>query len=470
MRYPIAVLLALFATCHAPGQQLGVILLDARDEHTSCITDPVHAWADKECKNPTTVPLALGRTVRLMVFNRRFLTNYSLEIGEAKIATTRPLGGAVHSIRIEIGASPVVQPHSLIERKTARDFLGELLDVTSSSEARAEIEHESEILDQQLRKIRTDISAFNLKYALVVGDGADLDCKKSQRNGLWLEACLKYEFQQATNSHPLGDTDFRNLVIRADNLFRETRNLEIEFATADLVSAGRGIEESIFGYQNDVRSFKQNLNAAQEAVWVVKQLADSPGDPLLSLQIREQLRERLNAGSVTLGSSKPALDVAETNEQIDRYFKLLSDRNSIPQVSQKELGDQITEFKRTDRASQSLDTAVQAIDDKVTAKLPRLISQINDWQRRLAARINEIYQDSQMPVTQSDSALNLVPSSGIVSYRIVRTSEFEPYIFMSEGTDFQPSGVEVSRGAFAVTENPPQQPKRTVWQILRLAH
>jgi hypothetical protein len=115
-----------------------------------------------------------------------------------------------------------------------------------------------------------------------------------------------------------------------------------------------------------------------------------------------------------------------------------------------------------------MNTALEGIRDKLDLTLPRLISRINDWQKRLAACLNEIYEQSHVPVSEGDFALNVNAANGMVSYRIVRTNEFEPYVFGRDDDEKTVLvSVEVSRGAFAVTDT---QKKRTVWQILRLVH
>jgi hypothetical protein len=478
MRYLLALLPALLAVSAAFGQDLGVILMNAQDEHTSCITKPKTPLPSTVCGD--TINVRLGRTVELVVLNRHFLTNYSVDVGEGvDLHEPGPVGPAVSPVRFVTGAAIPIRPPVSIDRKTSVDFLGLLLDVTTSPEAVAEVEREDQLLDLDLRRIKSDVDAFDQEYALVVGSGSVLVCdpNQSQRTGIWVEACLHGQFDVAEANEIQNENEFRVLVKTADGLFTQAQSFGADLTAADFASRGRQLEAAIVAYQDDLRSFRWNLNAAQGAVWMVKKLVATPGEPLLSLQIRAQLRRQLGAEGVTAGSSKPALDEAETNEQIDRYFKLLRSANSIPQFWREKLGEKIAGLLTTkggDPAAQeisSLDGTVEDIHDKVQGALPRLVSEINDWQLRLAARIDEIYEKSAVPITESDFGLDKMSSNGVVSYRILRTTEFEPYQFgpSIHSRASQPSE-EVSRGAFAVTDTENGRPKRTVWQILRLTH
>jgi len=389
------------------------------------------------------------------------------------------LGGAVRAIRLPTTTDPAPS-HLGIEHRTALDFLDQLLDVTSSPEAVAELERENQILEFERRRVLMDLRALNERYVEIVGDGTTLDCvdkEREQRNGIWLEACLHGESVVIQNWNPgqdlTSEKEFRTLVSRADRLFRAAKNFASEMAAQTIASRGRELEAAIVAYQSDSRGFESNLSAAEDAALIMKQLADRPREePLLSLQIWSRLRRRLTAeDGATPG--KPMLDEAEANAQIDRYFTLLKNANSIPQVWRGKLTEKITAINGNNGGQpidemSSPETALAGIRDKLDQKLPDLISQINDWQQRLAARLNAIYESSEVPVTEGDFGLDGVSANGVVAYRILRTKAFEPYVFGVSGDERSfLATVEVSRGAFAVTDT---QRKRTVWQILRLTH
>jgi len=453
----------------------GVILLNVRDEHTSCITSYDDAYSNHTCGS--TDGVQLGRTIRLLVLNRHYMTKYSLEIGESASTTIPRLhGGPLRTVPLpsEVPVAGLSPPR--VEPKATRDFLSELLDVTSSSESVEEINREKQVLDRELAQIRMDISAFNRKYALVVNDGAVTYCDPTtgQRNGARLHACLNGEFDALQVWNPpdaaTGERNFRDHVGIVDSLFEDVKNFGVELSAADLASQGRAIESAIDGYEVDLQSFQANLHAAQEAVWIVKNIQDAHGDPLLSLQIRAELRKRLNGTDAMTGTAKSALDETETNEQIDRYFRLLRNSQSIPQQTRNELQGKISDFSKADWGLASLDAAQEILRNTIDNDLPTLVTRINDGQRRLAARVNKIYQDSEMPIAESDSGLSQISPDGIVNYRILRINEFEPYAFSrSETSQLSLTSLEVTRGAFAVTDTR-QVRKRTVWQILRLVH
>jgi hypothetical protein len=479
MRYSLIVFLVLGASV-AAAQRRGVILVNAQDEHTSCITVPAESAENTSCANQPNI--TLGRTVQLLVLNRRFLTNYSLEIGESATRTTSPraLGGAVVPIPFPREAVDRTPRTPAIERKGADELLGLLLDVTSSSDALAEIDRESEILDLELERIRVDYRAFRQTYAVVVGEDTENpttdECNLShERKGFWVMRCLQRKLQAVP---PSSEAGFREFVVEVDTLFEGVSDFAGELAAAKIFSHRRDLESEIIAYRRDLQVFQSNLNAAQDAVWVVKQLIGAmPNSSLLSLQIRQQLRRRLGAANSIPGSSKPALDVEETNVQIDRYFALLSDRNSIPQFWTERLDERIRAFETIEvspvdpetqcRMSDAPCRASHEIRDKTDAELRVLISQINTSQQRLAELVNERYRLSSVPVTQNDFGLDQVPANGVVSYRILRTTEFEPYFFSRTPRTAEPATyVDVADGAFAVDR---RLDKKTVWQILKLA-
>jgi len=180
--------------------------------------------------------------------------------------------------------SPQSRPS--LERKTALDFLDQLVDVTSSSEPAAEIERENQVLDLALRRIQLDMATFNSQYALVVGDGPKQACDlwQGRRDGFWLEACLRAAYGYATSA--TNEPTFRVLVGRSDELFHNARIFSAELAEANLVSKAGTLEDAIVSYEDDLRIFKANLASAVDAVSVVQQL-QGPGESVFSLQIRE---------------------------------------------------------------------------------------------------------------------------------------------------------------------------------------
>jgi hypothetical protein len=281
----------------------------------------------------------------------------------------------------------------------------------------------------------------------------------------------EFDFAGAQFSGNLGNEQkFRALVKMADGLFGDVKNLGAELAATDLVSQGRAIETEIAGYEKDHGSFQSNLDAARDAALVVEQL-NEVDPPLLSLQIRSLLRRRMAAEAAIPGSSKPTLDEAEANEQIDRYLELLKNANSIQRSWADTLTQKVADLRKEKEVFTFLDLQQSLVDDKIHGELPVLIARINEGQEHLAARIDDIYESNTIDVTESQFGLDSIAANGVVSYRILRTNEFEPYVVTQDKSIYiPPSSVEVSRGAFAVIDISPSRSRRTVWQILRLTH
>ena len=112
-------LIFLFTVSAAFGQDFGVILLDARDEHTSCVTRTSSPLVNTTCGS--AMGLSLDRTVRLLVLNRRFMTDYTLELVHLEETAQRPYGGVVSPTSLATGTSVSVQPSPAIQRKSALD-------------------------------------------------------------------------------------------------------------------------------------------------------------------------------------------------------------------------------------------------------------------------------------------------------------------------------------------------------------
>jgi hypothetical protein len=482
MRAFAALALLLLAGAFLRAQETGVILLDARDEHTTCFARP-----NPDMMKPACGPqsgLGVGRTVRFVVLHRRFMTDYSLQFGDTHQAgsSQRPVrGGEVRAIALAIppvaaaGAPPVTIP-----RKTSADFLEELLDVTASSEPADEIDRENDSLNLELPRIRQEIAAFRSQYDLLIGTRNQVGCGPPDRprNGFGMEACLHAEYDRvhcwAPNGPVTDEHAFRALVENAGTLFADVQNFGAELAAADLVTRSRAIESDIVAWRNDVAAFRSHLMAATAAAILLRQFESAAQSPL-TLQLHAELRKRLSATAVVSGS-KPALDDAETNALVGQYVDMIREQGSLPQWWRARLEHAVSQ------ATKSLPDWSDALDDIHThldVELPALLAAINDWQEHLAAELNDIWRRSDVALTEQYFDPSIVSAPAVVSWRVERSSEFEPYVFrhpaLSAGLkESAPpwASVEVSRGTFAVSAPPvhPTDDRRTLWEILRFVH
>jgi hypothetical protein len=264
---------------------------------------------------------------------------------------------------------------------------------------------------------------------------------------------------------PEGEQAFGTVVESVSGFFRGAENFNEQVKTTDLVDRGHMIVSEITLFESDLRTFRSNLDAATSAAWIMRQLL---GKSRLSALLWQQLRLRLAVEGFATNSSKGLANEAEANALIEQGLELASQEDSIPQFWRDRMEKAIEDASLAEPESAHLGNDSSDIQNKTDVELPTLVSSINDWLERVATRVNRIYGSSEVPATESDYALTV--SNGIVSYRIIRNSGFVPYVFKHTEAVITPTvGVEVARGAFAVSDNRAAASKRTVWQILRLS-
>jgi len=459
------------------GQDTFLLMNAKADEHASCLSQDVSLSATMAAcgKNPqgNEVAMRLGRTVRLRVLRRRFLTGYSLEMGNNRVVSWPvQFGGTVLAVSATRAAGSMSAIHPRIERKGTSEFLSELVDVTTSSEPLAEIEREYQELLVERDQVESAMSDFRQTWINVIGSGSVSGCGTGdlQLSALWLEACLhgEYDALHGPTGPAASEERFRSRAAEVDRLFQEARELSERLAQADLNTKAMAVEPTILAYQEDELSFWANLDSAKEAAWITQRLMDVPSDSALWLRVRELLRVQHSSAVTAAGAAKPVPDDAETNLLTERDFGLLKNKNGFQQHWRQELQTRIEQLQPANRDLVEFDKDLGQIRMRVYSQLPDLVSQINNWQERLAALMNEIYWNSEVDLTESDWGLGPIPADGTISYRVVRTSEFEPYVFRQTSSETVASDVvEVSRGALALTDTNAPRSRRTVWQILR---
>ena len=322
------------------------------------------------------------------------------------------------------------------------------------------------------QQISQDVQSFNQKYLLIVEDGDSTespDCEAALRVGFSLRACLHGEFDLISNLSPpndvAGEQTFGAVVRNVNRLFRDSKSFGEQLKTTDLVDQGDRIASDISRFESDLCTFRSNLDEATNAAWIMRRLL---GEPRQSLDIRRQLRMRLALAEHAANSSNWVDNEAETNALIDQSLIISTKEDSIQQSWRDRMEKAIMNARSVDDARSPLEYDLSDIQEKIDVELPTLVSSINDWQLRVAARVNSIYIGSEVPASESDYALTV--SNGTVSYRIFRFSDFVPYeLKQVEGPITPIEGVEVARGAFAVTENRSSPSRKTLWQILRLS-
>jgi hypothetical protein len=432
-------------------------VLNAREETKSCLW-PVSRDArglsaspnqDSTCPYPGDnheLFLKQGRRTELRVFNRKFLTEYSITIDAVTTLQTLPaIRNLNEAENLSLGSATLIAPPTAkggtegISLRTTAQILYQLLGEETSLKPKEDLDSERAVLDREKDRIRSELDAFYKSYRLLAGDprheNSAIDCAgmTGAPDAKTLSWCLVHETEDdrkgPTWSGPsFSDEDaFRKIVLRAQDLILAVKAFGAELATSDLVTKQQKIETDSAQYQNDVVIFQANLDSSVEASRLAESLAKTAfPDTLRKEQLRAFLAQQLKSGQSSTTPSPQ--DLADINELLDLYV------NSSHPKSKELLGERRKAL--LDRAneithsmgylpSEIFRTDVHRIRKKIGVELAGAINRVNESQSTLLNRINEIYDHSEVP----DALIKNIDLSGhpgnlIVYYTIRRVEIF----------------------------------------------
>jgi hypothetical protein len=447
-----------------------VLILNAEEENRSClypVTLGDHGLPHKP-DSKSTCPytdgdnrelfLRQGKRTELRVFNRKFLTDYSITIDAVTTIQTLPeIRGLNEAQNLSLGPATLLSPPATkggtegISARTTVQILYQLLDEGMSSKPKADLDAERAVLDRERERINAEFRAFRESYRLLAGPldppppaippkvtAKDCEGVTGAPDAKTLIGCLERELDTDSQAPdwdhaPYSNEDgFRRTVLRVQDLIAAVKAIGAELAASDLPTKEQKIEADVSQYENDAVTFEANVQASKDAVRLARQLATSSfRKELRREQLKAFLTQQLKTGQAA--TTPNPQDEADMNELLDLYEQNVRDRRlgdeTLPLL--RERWDALlcsagampgcskpipaTDFPR----------AVAEIRDDLGVELSGLISKVNRAQSTLLNRVNAIYDHSEVP----DALVKNIDISGhsgnlIVYYTIRRIETF----------------------------------------------
>jgi len=412
-------------------QKEKVLILNTHDESKSCLWPvtlgayglPVKPNKDSACPymegDNRELFLRQGKRTELRVFNRKFLTDYSITIDAVTSIQTLPaIRNLNEAQNLSLGSATLISPppakggtEGLSPRSTIQ-ILYQLLDEGMSSKPKADLDSERAVLDRERERINAELRAFNESYDLLAGPSAGRQVVTSDCEGITgapdaktLEACLKLESGNDSKAPdwdhaPYANEDgFRRIVLRVQDLIVAVKAFGVELTASDLATREQKIESDVAQYENDVVIFQANAQASKDAVRIARELEDSDFRRLLRReQLRAFLSQQLKLGQP--GATPNPQDEAYMNELLDLYENKERHKSIILLKERWEAllcsaGD--TPGCGREVPANAFRGQVAEIREKLGVKLAGLINDVNRAQSILLNRVNAIYDNSEVP-------------------------------------------------------------------------
>lgn len=432
-----------------------VLLLNARTENQTCLkrvyfhpdSDP-HPNEESTCTDSdgTARFLRQGRRTELRVFNRRFLTDYTITVDAVTNIQTGPaIRNLNEAENLTLGAPTFAAPTTKagtegLSTRTANSILFQLLDETTASQPESDLRSDFAVLDREHARIVEEIRAFRSTYQLLRGDphsppGTNCGKIAGAPDAENLFRCLKEEFDNDyldpwNGTGPYSDEEeFRNVNIRVQDLIAAVYALGTALANTDLLSKEQKLETDVAQYENDLVTFRGNLEAARDAAKLAVEMDEHYRERLSRDRMKAILTDKLKAQ----GGTGAVVDDAELNALLDRYQDSYRRSLFIPRRRWEELGNLATEYlAHPYLANRPLASEFHA--DIAEARqalgydLPHALDHVNAEQSKLLARVNEIYDNSEV-LEPLSKQIDISGHSGnlVVYYTIRRVESFTRY-------------------------------------------
>ena len=446
-----------------------VLILNAEQENKSCLypvsldknglpTEPDHTSKCPYQGDNRELFLRQGKRTELRVFNRKFLTDYSITIDAITALQTLPeIRGLNEAQNLSLGPATLLSPPATkggpegISARSTVQILYQLLDEGMSSKPKADLDAERAALDRETERINAELGAFGESYRLLAGppdpppparprEVTAEDCEgiTGAPDAKTLKGCLELELSNASKAPEWDEDGFRRIVLRVQDLIAAVKAIGAELAASDLPTREQKIESDVSQYENDVVTFLANAQASRDAVALARKLAESDFRRLLRReQLRAFLSQQLKTGQAA-GTPSPQ-DQADMNELLDRYEQNVRDHKlgdeTLPLLEERwdalrcSAGDRHA-CKQTPPPvdvppANTFRESVAKIRDDLGVQLAGLINDVNRGQSSLLNRVNAIYDNSEVP----DALVKNIDISGhsgnlIVYYTIRRIETF----------------------------------------------
>ena len=470
-----AVILSLAVARAQRHEPEAVLFLNAEQENVPCLVgvDPQYPNVVRDPQHgsvlgslyrcpPRIYPrpfLIQGQRAELRVFNRKFFADYSLTVDFVAPITSGPqirnLSEA-ESLTLAPGA-PAAPPSKGgaggLSARTAADILNQLLDETTATQPQADLEGDEQAITRQSLQVRAEIKAFKSDYRLLRGtQGSSKSPNLCKKIGGSADADLmSYCLEQELDTENCGDWNgarpftnepgFRDVNTRVGDLIVAVQKLGAMLTAATLPQSAQKIETDVAQYETNLTTFSANIQAALDATTLFSQMiavwppsTSSPRTELRRQQMRALLMQKLQAGS------KPILDDAEMNALLDKYEHYFAASSSVSSNRVNNLSVEAHNALKLYVNPHNPPSGLQyilvhkiqpdvgRIRNDIGVDLPNAIDEVNAQQGRLLARVNFIYDHSEVPdALPVPIDLSGHPGNLIVYFTMRRVETFKRY-------------------------------------------
>jgi hypothetical protein len=383
-----------------------VLFVNAVREGETCVAPTL--WTRTCAEVPSGRALTTLHAVELQVINRRFFTDYVVEITAKTQLEGAGIRGLEEAASLTLSEPSLIPPPSkgpltALEPRTATSILAALLAEAEAGSQAALLQADEAVIDAQLRSFRTTVRMLAGDLERLLGTSSQPSAATTSAPTIsGVRAMLAATLAEATTGRfaqaPYRDEeDFRRLNSRVRDRLAVLRNLQQVVTDSRLPDETSDAIDELARIRKNVAIFAANRVAAADAVAMYDGLRESAGTRV-ALR-REQLRAMFRA-QLKPAQGDPVLDDAELNALVGAYLEFLSRRGfSVANDSVRRLKSELAAMegraaeRRTQLATIGTDTEVLA--DQVRLALPREAAAVNVALGSLLTRMNEIYDQSQ---------------------------------------------------------------------------
>jgi len=386
--------------------------------------------------------LVQGKRTELQVFNRKFLTDFSISIdGVTQIQTGPNIRNLNEAENLTLGAATLASIPGAkggaegLSARGATQILLELASETTSTKPRADLLSDLDVVERERARLAAQIEDFDQHYDLLVrGLPAGQNCQAviGAPSVDRLTECLDDELfgegeRPWAAAYPYTDEpEFRNVTTRVHDLVQSVATLGGELAGTDLPGKVRAIETAVAQFDSDVLTLKNNLEVAADAANLALGMNDAFRNKLRREETRVLLLDKLKGSD-----AKSTVDEPEMNALLDLFEKSDAVGKRVAKSNVEALQRDLPQFGR--KATGYGDSAGGFTADlenfrSEMNRLPDAVGDLNASQATLLNRVNEIYDHSEVagPLPKQ---INLSGHSGnlVVYYTIRRIESFQRY-------------------------------------------
>ena len=437
-----------------------VLVLDAKKETVACLVD-ANSKTLPDCAAPNLCKLFLvqGQRAELRVYNRKFFSDYSITIDAVTTLTGPQIRNLPEAENLTLGTPSFAGPppskggFETISQRTARDILALLLDETQATKPLADLNADYDELNREQAQIKRDINAFDQNYRILYGASKTAaDCEKisGSPDAQSLISCFDGEITREHNSpwqgpgHYRDEQEFRNVIVRVQDLIVTVKTFSGVIAGTNILQLAQQLDAEVTQYEKNFITLQQNIESAIDAANLLTEMISTKTEyGGQETNLRTNLRLAQIRASLTKNLKLP-LDDAEISQLLKESAALVERRgNELTLGHGSALSARSMEVdpRCRSRVPRWATCAGIAIEDpaepsgfreaangaksQVEVDLRDALDQINAQQGRLLARVNYIYDHSEVP----DALPKQIDISGhsgnlIVYYTIRRIENF----------------------------------------------